>query len=452
MLSYIVTRSRALRLMFWAVLFSLTAQGAMAVSLIRDADIEVALRELARPIFNAAGLRPNGVRILIINDASMNAFVVDSSHVFINSGLVMRLGSAAQLQAVIAHEVAHISGGHISRRLSNMKAARGNSALGILLAIATAAAGQPDAAAGVAFGVQNSANRALLAHSRAEEASADLSAIRYLANAGIDPRAMQEVLDEFRGQEALSTVRQDPYVRGHPLTNDRIRAMRAAAASVPEFPQDKTANYWFLRAKGKLSAFLNAPSQTLRKIRKTDNSDIANMRRAVAYHRKPDPKNAVRYIDRALAKRPKDAFYHELKGQILLESRHFPAAVKSYERANSLRPNEPLILAGLGRSYLALKSKSADRRALEVLQDARARDPNDARLLRDLALAHARAGQNALASLATAERYAMLGRPDDARLHAERAAGALPEGSTAWRRARDIIHAAKLAQSERKRG
>ncbi len=424
-----------------------------AVTLIRDADIEHALKVIARPLIDAAGLSPDRVRVLVVKDTTMNAFVVDAGHVFINSGLLLRLDNAAELQAVLAHELAHISGGHLTRRAANMQAARGAASLGFLLAfISAVSGGSAEVAGGIVAGVAGSATGVLLAHTRAEEASADHAAVRYMARSEIDPRAMEGVLELFRGQETLSVQRQDPYVRSHPLTADRMRALKAAAAGVKMFPSDPEAAYWFDRTRAKLGAFLSAPSSTLRKVKKGDKSDLAELARAVAYHRQPDPDRALRHMNRALAARPNDAYYYDLKGQILLESRDFGGAVRAYEKSNALRPNHPQILAGLGRALLAESSTRSNRRALAILIEARARDQSDARLLRDLAQAYARAGQNAMASLATAERYALLGRPDDAILHAGRAAGALPEGSTAWRRARDVIHAAKLAKSKRKQG
>jgi predicted Zn-dependent protease len=59
--------------------------GATAQSIIRDAEIERALRELAAPVFREAGL-PQATRVIIINDGSLNAFVADARHVFIHSG------------------------------------------------------------------------------------------------------------------------------------------------------------------------------------------------------------------------------------------------------------------------------------------------------------------------------------------------------------------------------
>ena len=102
----------ALLLGLWLSLTTL-ANPAAAVSLIRDADIENALDELAAPILRAAGLNPNRMRILVVNDSSLNAFVISNDVIFMHSGLLLRLESAAQVQAVIAHEAAHIVNGHI---------------------------------------------------------------------------------------------------------------------------------------------------------------------------------------------------------------------------------------------------------------------------------------------------------------------------------------------------
>ncbi|MEM8630216.1 MAG: M48 family metalloprotease [Pseudomonadota bacterium] len=413
-----------------------------AQSLIRDADIEHGLRQLARPLVTAAGLSPNRMQILLVNDDRMNAFVVDTKHVFIHSGMVLRLDSAPQLQSVIAHELAHIANGHLSRRVSNMKAARSGAGIGLLVALAAAAAGAGEAAAGLAIGSQGAALQSFLAHTRAEEASADQSSVNYLTSAGIDPRAASEVLERFVGQDALSVSRQDPYVRSHPLSRDRMRALSNAAASKPRFEPDADHQYWFDRARGKLGAFIRPPAYTLRQVG-NQTGHVADMQRAVAHFRDRNIDDAIRYIDRALSERPEDPFLMELKGQILFDSRRYGPAIETYAEAVALAPRHPLILAGYGRALLATDTQANNTKALEILQQARARDRLNARLLRDLAMAYARAGDNAMASLSTAERYALQGRLGDARVHAARAAGALPRGSTPWNRAQDILTAAE---------
>ena len=91
------------------------------------------------------------------------------------------------------------------------------------------------------------------------------------------------------------------------------------------------------------------------------------------------------------------------------------------------------------KSRIAKRQRAPPSEALPVLERARSRDPFDPRMLRDLATAHARLGQPGLASVAAAERYAVLGRMEDAGIHAERASAQLPRGSAGWLRAQDIL-------------
>ena len=420
-----------------------------AATLIRDADIEHALSELARPILQTAGLSPNSVKVLIIQDDTMNAFVLDNNHIFIHSGLLLRMKTAAMLQSVIAHEAAHIANGHMARRSQNMARANTISGLGVALAAAAAAAsGRGDAAAGLGLGIGGSARRVFMSHTRAEESAADSDGLRYMERAGVDTRGFSDVLNLFRGQEVLSEGRQDPYARTHPLSRDRMRAVEAyIQARRGEVTPDPAAQYWFARINGKLSAFLRAPRWTLDRLDQSGTADIALMREAVAWHRTPDPSRAIAAVDRLVAMRPKDPFVHDLRGQILLESRQFGAAVNAYKQAAALAPQNALILAGYGRALLAADQPKA---ALQALTTARDRDFRNAMMLRDLAVAYARTGQDGMASLVTAERFALMGRLPDALIHANRALGLLPRGSAPFNRAQDVVFAAEAAAKQRR--
>ncbi len=436
-----------------ALLLVITTLASPAATIIRDAEIEQALKQLARPVLNAAGVGSNRIRILVIRDNTLNAFVTDSRHIFITSSLIRRLKSPEALQAVLAHEVAHITGGHLTRRASNARAASRLTAISIALGAIATASGAGEAGIGLAAGGASSAQRLFFAHTRAEEASADQSALRYLSRAGISPSAMLDVLELFRGQEALRPGRQDPYARTHPLTRDRLRAVKGYAAGLKNNAKEPPAatTYWYARMRAKLDGFLGNPRAILRGSAAKGKGEMATLRRAVAYHRQPNPNKALSELNRLLQMRPRDPFYHELKGQVLLESGNPGAAVASYQTAAGLLRNEGLILAGLGRALLAQNTRQSNAQALKTLIRSRSLDPGDPNLLRDLAVAHAKNGQPGLASAATAERYAVIGRFKDAQLHAKRAIGQLPRGSAGWLRAEDVLQYAKRAERTQKK-
>ena len=419
-----------------------------AQSLLRDPGIEHGLTQLALPVLRAAGLNALRVRVLVVNDSSLNAFVIDSQTIFLNYGLILKANNAAMLQAVIAHEAAHIANGHLARRMGNYQSARTLAGLGAALALIAAAAGAGDAAAGIAVGTASSAQRGFLKNTRAEEASADRSAASYLRLADVNPRGLLDLHKVFAGQELLSVGRQDPYARSHPLSRDRIRAAEGFVAAFGDTaPPNPNADYWFARVQGKLSAFTRASKWTKRRATSEPVRDIRLMREAVAFHRDRNLGQARRSINAALAIRPDDAYYYDLKGQIEMENRQWGAAVRAYEKAQGLAPNEPLIRAGYGRALMAVGQTRA---GLEALEKARSREFRDARLLRDLALAYAETGQDGMAALVTAERFALAGRFVDAERHARRAAALLPRGSPPWQRAEDVLVAAQ--RIEKKKG
>jgi predicted Zn-dependent protease len=170
------------------------------------------------------------------------------------------------------------------------------------------------------------------------------------------------------------------------------------------------------------------------------------LREAVAEHRQSRTKQALAAIDAAIAQRPNDPFLHDQRGQILLETRNFAAAESAYARAVNLAPNDPLILSGYGRALLI---NDKIKNATQVLEKARTIDFRDGTMLRDLSVAYAKSGQTGMASLVTAERYALSGRMEDAGIHAKRAMGLLAEGSGPWQRAEDVLIASERAEKRR---
>ena len=430
----------ALALLLSLALLSASAARAHAISLIRDAEIERTELRLATPIFNAAGLGPGSVKMYLVNDSRPNAFVFNGRNMAITTGLIQSMDGPGELQGVIAHEAGHITGGHLVQREIAIRNLRGPALIASLLSTAAAAAAGARGAGLAGAGVQSVAHRAILRHSRAAEASADQAALTYLDAAGIDPAGMMKVLERFRGQEIFSQSLQDPYASTLPISSTRMalaerRAKENLAVGRAPKPEDV---YWFGRMKAKLDGFLHHPSRTLRETRGAE-EEFPLLRRAVALHRQPDPDAAMAAVDRLIALRPKDPYYHELKGQFLLESGRGPDAVAPYRRAATLAPEEPLIRAQLGRALLTLDDAAAAREAVALLErgvvEAEGGDPA---VLRDLAFAYARAGQEGKAALVTAERLALTGARRDAVIQARRAKALLKKGSPEWLRADDI--------------
>ncbi|MEM1161847.1 MAG: M48 family metalloprotease [Pseudomonadota bacterium] len=412
-----------------------------ARTLIRDAEIERTLKRMSAPIFRAAGLAPETVNIYMVRDRTLNAFVAGGRNIFLHTGLMMDLETPEELLGVIAHETGHIAGGHIARRKINLRNAQGPAFIGALLGIAAGIAGGGEAGVAIAAGSQGAILRSLLRNSRAEEASADQAAVSYLERSGIDPAGLLMVVERFRGQEVLSIGSVDPYILTHPLGTQRMALLerRIQETSGRTYGISDDQRYWHSRMRAKLIGFLRDPGRVLDNLEGRSETEFTLYQKAVAYHRSPDPSAAISAVDRLITLRPNDPYYIELKGQILLESGRIADAIGPYRAASRLAPDEPLLLAGLGRALVHANRQDLNEEALRVLKRARAGDLADASALRDLALAYDRTGDRPMATLATAERYALIGNTQNAVRLARRASKLLKEGTPGWLRAQDIL-------------
>ena len=88
---------------------------AARISLIRDAEIDNTIEAYATPLFKGAGLDADAVRVHIVKDPSLNAFVAGGMNLFLNTGLLLAAKSPGQIIGVIARETGHIVGGHLAR-------------------------------------------------------------------------------------------------------------------------------------------------------------------------------------------------------------------------------------------------------------------------------------------------------------------------------------------------
>jgi len=433
------------------------------LSVIRDAEIENTIRAYATPVFAAAGLPPNGVRVHLINDPSVNAFVANGLNLFIFTGLLLRTDDPLQVIGVIAHESGHIAGGHLVRARDAMRNATIEMILAMMLgAAAGVASGSAAAGGGVMMGGQQIAERSFLAYSREMEAQADQAGLTFLERAHLSARGMDRFMSGLADQELLAVGRQDPYVRTHPIGRDRVEHIRnfllsSRYADAPVPPQFIEMH---ARLRAKLLGYLE-PDRALAQYRESDTSIAARYARAIAYSRKSEVDRAIALMDGLLRERPNDPYFLDTKAQILLEAQRPMDAIPLYQRAVQLLPNDPLIRTALGNAQVQSGQRDQIRAAIATLERSRQLDATYGETWRLLALAYARNDQPGQADLAQAELTSLNQEWLEARMFAERALRGLPPGpaalraadikATAVREARDPRYRERRRERERER-
>ncbi len=419
---------------------------AQGLSLIRDAEIEDTIRRMATPLFQAAGLTPSSVSIHLVNDKTLNAFVADGQRLFMNTGLLMTADNASQVIGVIAHETGHIAGGHLSRLGKAQQATTATALIATVLgAAAGLASGRGDVAGALIAGGQTSAVRSFLSFSRTQENSADQAALTFLDETKQSASGLLQFMEVLEGQELLTGASQDPYVRTHPLSQDRIEAIRAHNKRSPYTGNDPDPELEraFQRARAKLVGYFEQPSVTLRKYPPEDTSVPARYARAFAYSQVPEPKKALMELDALLQDQPDDPYFLELKAQVLFESGNVQEAIPPFRRAVEKLPEEPLLRTELARILIETQNKENLEEAVEHLKFGLSRDNSSAMAWRQLGIAYGKLGEVGRSSLALAEEALLRGNEKEVRFHAGRAAEMFPRGSPEWLQAEDMLLALK---------
>lgn len=426
------------------------------LALIRDAEIEHTIRAYSSPIFQAAGLSAAKIRVHLVNDSRLNAFVAGGRHMFINTGLLMRAEHAGQVIGVIAHETGHIVGGHLVRLQRELADAQIKQIISMILSMGAAVAARDGRAAVAVQGLgQRLTEGAFYQFTRTQESAADAFAMTALDRAGLSSRGLFEFLQILGEQEMLYAARQDPYIRTHPITRARADEVRLHLARSPnaDRPLPKAFEAMHIRMRAKLFGFLRPPEQVIHRYRGQEHTLEARYALAVAYHQDARLDRALQYIDSLIKEAPSDAYFHELRGQILFESGrdHLREAVVAYERAVRFAPGEALIRVGLAQAQLETGDPKQERAALEHLRAAIRSDDTYPLAWRLLSVAYGKAGDPGNAALANAE-YAYLNR-DLPRLRAAivLADRSLKPGTPSWIRLQDLKGQVKQILDDRRR-
>lgn len=416
--------------------------------IIRDAEIEGLLRLYTRPIFKAAGINPKAVKVYVLNDNHINAFVAGGQRIFINTGLLLKADTPNEVIGVLAHETGHIAGGHLARMGVEVDSANYTAIIGMLLGIAAiaggVAAGNPEVAQagqGVMLGTQGLAQRNFLTYARGMEASADQAALTFLTDTHQSARGMITLFERLASENIAALADIDPYVMSHPMPMDRIRNLEVEAKKSPYWnakdPPALILRHQLVQAK--LAGYLGGPQMVMQRYPAADQSMPARYARAIAMFRRGDIKNALPIIDSLTAELPENPYFWELKAQALLENGRAAEAAVPVKKALDLLPSNGLIQILAAQAYIDTEKPANAKEAVKLLRQAQRSEGETAETYRLLARAYGQLGDIPRAELATAEAALLTGDRELAVEKAKAAQAAFKTGTPEWTRASDVL-------------
>ena len=454
----IAPRSKTARIVAYATALA-TAMAPMAAAaqglpVIRDTEAEQLLRDYTRPLLRAAGLERQNIQMVIIKETSFNAFVADGRRIFVNTGALMQSETPNQIIGVLAHETGHLAGGHLAKLREQLANAQTQLIIAMLLGAGALVAGSRTGAgsglsqAGLAAvqGPQEMIRRNLLSYQRQQEENADRAGVKYLTTTGQSARGMYETFKRFTSDSLFAARGADPYLQSHPMPAERVAALEGLARSTPYWDKKDDAALQLRHdmVRAKISAFMERPDTVYRRYQASNSTLPARYARAIVTYRHGDLRSAIAQIDAMIQEQPTNPYFHELRGQALLEGGRPAEAIVPLRRAVQLSNNAPLIEMLLGQALVATNNSAHTDEAIAILRAAVSRETEAPLGFSQLAMAYGRKGDYAQADLASAQAAYLRGDSKTARELASRAKTRFAIGTPGWVKADDIVSAKPL--------
>lgn len=189
------------------------------------------VRAVGQRIAAQSGLaaRPTDYTVTLLNSNLPNAFAIPGGYVYVTRDLVALMNNEAELAFVMGHEVAHVAARHAKKREQTSG----------IVGIGAALLGIITGSSAIGNLAGTGAQLYALGYSRDQEREADTLGVRYLARAGYDPGASDEILAALEAQTRLDArlagrdeKQGSNWLSTHPATDDRVARVRAEAAAL----------------------------------------------------------------------------------------------------------------------------------------------------------------------------------------------------------------------------
>ncbi len=349
----------------------------------------------------------------LVDDPAINAFAGPAGNIGVHTGLILETETEAELAAVLAHEIAHVSQNHLFRAFEEASRMNGPLAAMILAAVLLgAAADNSDLGAAAIAGIQAGLIQHQINFTRANEQEADHVGMQILAHSEFDPSAMPAFFARMGQAARLYDNGEFPeFLRTHPVTANRIADARGRAANYAYRQRPDSLEYHLTRAALKVDSLANADA-ALRYFRsglkdgRYRNEDAQRYGLVLALMRDRQWEAAAAELRPLLRKAPLQLEYLITQARLLNLSGRPEAALTGLEDALSLLPgNRPLAMEA---ARIALDAGQPEQ-AADLLEPLLQRRPQDAQLHSLMAQAAGDSGRTGDGYLHLAEHHYLSG-------------------------------------------
>lgn len=291
-------------------------------------------------------------RFYVINESSINAFAGPNGIIGIHSGLITSSESEDELASVIAHEVAHVTQQHLSRRFEHQESANlttfASLLAAILIGIHDPSAGMAAMLGGTGLNIQQQ-----LKYSRIHEHEADYQGIDLLYKAGYDPNAMAAFFGKLAKQGQIHEFRPPEILLTHPVTETRLAQAQDRAHQFPQIKTQPSLDFELIKLK------LRGTSKTAQLFNLSNHYEST----LTCYQTLLIEQQNHSCLSDAIAKHPNNRLLKTLEAQLIFKT-HPQQAIKQLQALYALYPQDAAILLALSK----LHQKSGDtQQAIQLL-------------------------------------------------------------------------------------
>ncbi|MFK7831510.1 MAG: M48 family metalloprotease [Congregibacter sp.] len=208
------------------------------------------LQDLIFQLVTHSELKDRRIELVLVNNASINAFAVPGGVIGIHNGLLVHAKTEDELATVIAHEIAHLSQRHFSRRVEFARKQQPLTLAAMLAGFVLMATAGGEAGMAAITAAQAAAQDSALRYSRGNEAEADRVAMQTIVAADMDPHAASSMFERMLQASRYATGNRVPeFLRTHPLSESRIADTRNRARQYPKRIRPEKLDYQLMRSR-----------------------------------------------------------------------------------------------------------------------------------------------------------------------------------------------------------
>ncbi len=333
-----------------------------------------------------------GFHFFMLQSSVINAFALPGGYVCVHSGLMLETTNESELASVMGHEISHVTQRHGARmieEMSHMSAPMIASMVAGLVLMAV----NPQAGAGALMAGQAAAQQMQINFTRANEKEADALGIQLMTEAHFDTQMMASFFERMQRASRYTDPAYIPeYLRTHPITINRIAEARNRAAQIKQtkIVGDRI-EYHLIKAKLRVMDEPD-PMQAVRYFQEAlarhDDEPIEAIRYgyALALNEAGDFEKARNELTKLMAAHPDNIAFLIASGRVEQHATLYAAALPYFAKAYELRPESRAAVYGYVNALLLVDRAQEAKELLGSYGLSDRRDPKFYKLLADAQL------------------------------------------------------------------